>query len=170
MVQLLRLLGRANVVTDAPFEPVAELIPHSGPMCLLDRVVEHSPETTICAVDPGASSVLARPDGSVPAWVALEYMAQCVAVHGGLAARARGEDPRPGLLLGSRRLRFDARDFAPGDELRVSVRHHAGERGLVVFDCAVARDCDAAPLVQGRLNVYILDDWRQLGTFGAVDG
>jgi len=145
-----------------PFPAIGELIPHSGPMSLLDRVLEHSQERTICRVDPSGSAVLARPDGSVPAWVALEYMAQCVAVHGGLAARSVGKALRPALLLGSRRVRFDARDFAPGDILRVTAHHHAGESGLVVFECDVARESDADALVQARLNVYIADDWREL--------
>jgi len=154
---------------DEAFPPIADLIPHSGPMCLLDRVLEHSPERTVCRVDPSGSAILARPDGSVPVWVAIEYMAQCVAVHGGLAARALGEAPRPGLLLGSRRVRFDAVDFAPGDAMCVIARHHAGERGLVVFECAVARESDSAPLVQGRLNVYIADDWRDFEIGKAFD-
>jgi len=145
-----------------PFPTVAELIPHSGPMCLLDRVLEHSPESTVCRVDPSGSLVLARPDGSVPAWVALEYMAQCVAVHGGLLARSSGGKSRPGLLLGSRRVRLDARDLAPGEILRVSAHHHAGESALVVFECKVAREGGEDPLVQARLNVYIAEDWREL--------
>jgi len=139
-------------------------------MCLLDRVIEHSLEHTVCAVDPGGSSLLARIDGSVPAWVALEYMAQCIAVHGGLVAQSRGEGQRPGLFLGSRRVRFDAIDFAPGDELLVSARHHLGERGLVAFDCTVARNSDTAPLVHGRLNVFIVESWHELLGEGATDG
>jgi predicted hotdog family 3-hydroxylacyl-ACP dehydratase len=154
---------------DEAFPPLAGLIPHSGPMCLLERVLEHSPERTVCRVDPSGSAVMARPDGSVPAWVAIEYMAQCVAVHGGLVARAQGGTPRPGLLLGSRRVRFEAVDFAPGDALCVSARHHSGERALVVFECAVAREPDSAPLVQGRLNVYIADDWREFEIGDAID-
>lgn len=151
------------------FPPVGDLIPHSGPMSLLDRVLEHSRESTVCSVEPSASSVLARSDGSVPAWVALEYMAQCVAVHGGLAARSSGEKLRPALLLGSRRVRFAARDFAPGEVLRVTARHQAGESGLIVFECAVARESDSNPLVQARLNVYIADDWRELAIGDAFD-
>jgi predicted hotdog family 3-hydroxylacyl-ACP dehydratase len=83
-------------------------------------------------------------------------------------ARARGERPRPGLLLGSRGVHFDARDFAPGGELHVTARHHRGERGLVAFDCAVHSAQGGPPLVQGRLNVYIVDDWRELEALEAV--
>jgi predicted hotdog family 3-hydroxylacyl-ACP dehydratase len=139
-------------------------------MRLLDRVLSHSRDCTRCAADPAASAVLAHPDGSVPAWIGLEYMAQCIAVHGGLAARASGVAPKVGVLLGARRLEVGARDLAPGTELVVEARHHAGESGLVAFDCAVSVAADGAPLVRGRLNVYILESFRDLPRGGGSDG
>ena len=148
------------------FPAIAALVPQAGPMCLLDRVLEHGPDHTVCAVDPGRSSLLAAPDGSVPAWVGLEYMAQCIAAHGGLIALARGLPLRPGVLLGSRRLSFGVQRFEIDRELRVSVRHHRGERGLVAFDCDV-RDLDGGPpLVHGRLNVYLVEGWEALEAIG----
>jgi predicted hotdog family 3-hydroxylacyl-ACP dehydratase len=153
-------------VSGAHFPAIALLLPQAGPMRLLDRVIEHRADRTACAVDPTRSRLFAAPDGGVPAWVGLEYMAQCIAAHGGLVARARGEARRPGVLLGSRRVRFGVQHFARDRELRVSARHHRGERGLVVFDCEV-RDLDGgAALVHGRLNVYLVDAWEALGGDG----
>ena len=150
----------------AGFPSIAELVPQAGPMCLLDRVLEHAPGCTVCAVDPGRSALLAAPDGSVPVWVGLEYMAQCIAAHGGLIALARGESQLPGVLLGSRRVSFGVERFEIGRELRVSARHHRGERGLVAFDCDV-RDLDGGPpLVHGRLNVYLVEGWEALEAIG----
>jgi predicted hotdog family 3-hydroxylacyl-ACP dehydratase len=130
-------------------------------MRLLDAVLDHSPERTLCRVDPRGSARLADRDGGVPIWVGLEYMAQCVAVHGGLAARARGEALRPGLLLGSRRLRFGAQSL-PSRELRVEARHHRGKTGLRAFDCEVRDPSDGRSLVEGRVNVYTVERWQQL--------
>lgn len=146
----------------ASFPPVAELVPQSGPMCLLDRVLEHGPGRTVCAVDPAKSTALAQPDGRVPALVGLEYMAQCIAAHGGLVARARGEAPRPGLFLGARRVSFGVEEFARDRALRVEVRHHRGESGLVAFDCELREEGGGPPLVRGRLNVYIVASWKDL--------
>jgi predicted hotdog family 3-hydroxylacyl-ACP dehydratase len=148
-------------VTGAPFPAVAELTPHSGGMCLLDEILEHDAARTLCTVDPRGSALLCDPDGSVPIWVGLEYMAQCVAVHGGLAARARGEAPRPGLFLGCRKARFGTQEL-PAHPLEVEARHHRGERGLVVFDCQVRDPAAGSTLVEGRVNVYIVERWQDL--------
>jgi hypothetical protein len=44
--------------------------------------------------DPAArSAFFAKADGSVPAFVSLEYMAQCAAAHAGLVSRSGGEPP-----------------------------------------------------------------------------
>jgi predicted hotdog family 3-hydroxylacyl-ACP dehydratase len=145
------------------YPPIDELVPHGGPMCLLSRVLAHDAAGTVCSVTPGPGDLLAGPDGAVPVWAGLEYMAQCVAVHGGLRARRAGHALRPGLFLGSRRVNFGVQSFAPGRALRVAARHHAGETGLVAFDCEVRDDSAGAPLVQARVNVYIVDDWQELG-------
>lgn len=149
-------------MTGAAFPPVATLVPQSGPMCLLDRVLEHDPDRTVCAVDPKDSALLAGADGSVPVFVGLEYLAQCIAAHGGLTARAHGEPLRPGLFLGARRVSFRVQHFSSDCELLVEVRHHRGERGLVVFDGEVREAPGGPPLVQGRLNVYIVASWKEL--------
>jgi predicted hotdog family 3-hydroxylacyl-ACP dehydratase len=151
----------------AGFPAIASLVPQAGPMCLLERVTEHDRSHTVCAVDPGRSTLLAAPDGSVPVWVGVEYMAQCIAVHGGLVALERGEPLRPGVLLGSRRVLFEVQRFEVDRELRVVARHHRGERGLVAFDCEI-RDVEGrSPLVRGRLNVYIVGGWEELGAIGS---
>ena len=150
----------------AAFPPIAELVPHGGPMRLLHRVVSHRGATTVCAVDPAGSRLLSGGRDRVPVWVGVEYMAQCIAVHGGLVARERGETPRPGILLGSRRVRFGARHFEAGRELRVTAHLHRGERKLVVFDCEVGDADGGPPLATGRLNVYIVESWQDLTSGG----
>jgi len=145
-------------VTRPDFPGIDELLPQRGRMRLLGGVESHSPEETQCAVDPERSELFAEPDGSIPAYVAIEYMAQCAAAHAGLAARAPGAPPRIALLLGSRRLQLRTERFRPGQRLRVSARHHWGESGLVAFDCAV-RDAESdRTLAEGRLNLYTVAD------------
>lgn len=139
------------------FPAIGDLLPHTGPMRLLDRVLEHTPDRTVCAVDVAASELFHEPDGSVPAWLGIEYMAQCIACHAGLVAWNRGETPQRGLLLGTRRTDLYVDAFAPREALRVVSRHLRGERALVWFDCAIERAASREALARGRLSVYAMD-------------
>jgi len=109
---------------------IAELVPHAGSMCLLERVVDWDDAsvtlTTTTHRDP--ANPLAS-GGRLHAIHLCEYGAQAMAVHGGLTARMRGERARPGLLVSLRDVVL-ARDFVhdlPG-ELQVEARrlHDSG--------------------------------------------
>ena len=135
------------------FPPIAALLPQAGAMRLLERVLAHGDDGTRCGVNPSQSALFRDASGRVPAWVALEYMAQCAAADGSLRRRARGEPREPALLVGSRRVAFRCAHFDAAQRLEVTARHAAGQRELLAFDCAVFDARDGEPLVEGRLNV-----------------
>ena len=137
------------------YPDIRDLVPHSGRMLLIRRVLEHGATRTICEVDTSDSSLFFDHEGAVPAWLGLEYMAQCVAVHGGLHARDVGEGPREGMLLGTRRLQFEVPYFAAGEILRVTaVRVHATAQ-MLSFDCEIHDESGRTRLANGRLSVYV---------------
>ena len=137
----------------SPFPPIAHLLPQAGAARLLERVLAHDAEGTRCAVNPAQSALFRDANGRVPAWVALEYMAQCAAADGSLRRRARGEALEPALLVGSRRVAFRCTHFDAAQRLEVTARHAAGRRELLAFDCAVFDARGGEPLAEGRLNV-----------------
>ena len=84
-------------------ERIAELIPHAGTMCLLERI-EHwddSSVTVATTTHRNPANPLAGRSG-LRAIHLCEYGAQAMAVHGGLAASARGERTQPGMLVSLR--------------------------------------------------------------------
>ena len=109
---------------------IAGLIPHAGTMCLLERI-EHWDDSCVTLTtrthrDP-ANPLTGR--SGLRAIHLCEYGAQAMAVHGGLAARARGERASPGLLVSLRDVSV-YRDFVHDldGELRVEARRiHASE-------------------------------------------
>lgn len=150
------MVTRGPVAADFP--SISELLPHAGPMCLLDDVLSHDGAGTHCGVEIRGRSLFAEADGAVPVWVGLEYMAQCMAVHGGLALRARGELPRGGgLLLGSRRLTLHADRFECGTRLVVEASPVQGGRKMVTFDCAVRAAQGGAALAEGRISALLVE-------------
>jgi predicted hotdog family 3-hydroxylacyl-ACP dehydratase len=117
--------------------PIADLVPHDGRMCLLDRVISADGESLSAEVVVPADGLFSR-DGSVGAWVGIEYMAQAVAAWAGLQARQIGEAPRIGLLLGTRRYRCSVPSIAAGQRLQVDVeRSYQADNGLGQFQCRI---------------------------------
>ncbi|MFC0336442.1 Predicted 3-hydroxylacyl-ACP dehydratase, HotDog domain [Kushneria avicenniae] len=104
----------------AAWPPVASLVPHQGPMCLLDHVVAANAEHIVAAVIPSASSLFAD-DHGIPVQVALEWMAQASAAWSTLQPR-EGGTPRQGMLLGARRFEARLDDLVPDAPLEVMVR------------------------------------------------
>ena len=139
------------------FPPVRDLVPHAGPMVLLDEVLAHDEQATTCTVSIAAQDLFREPDGSVPVWIGIEYMAQCIAVHAGLVQRAAGNlETRPGFLVGARGLRFHVERFTAGQRLLATARRRwAGSTTLVSFECEL-RDADGGSLLaEGRLNCFV---------------
>jgi len=116
---------------------VRELVPHAGPMVLLERVLAVDADT-LCAEVVIRPDTLFCDDQGVGAWVGVEYMAQAVAAFAGHEARLRGEPVRVGFLLGTRRYECRLPAFALGSRLHVHVqRTLQGENGLGAFECRI---------------------------------
>ncbi len=146
----------------SPFPATRELLPHAGGMALLGPVLDHGPTHTVCSVDPAESELFRESDGRVPAWLAIEYMAQCIGVHVGLEKRARGEGPNVGFFVGSRCITLHADRFEPGERLRVRADAIRLRGALVVFACRVEREADAAVVAEGQVSLFEPRDPRAL--------
>jgi predicted hotdog family 3-hydroxylacyl-ACP dehydratase len=125
-------------------------------MLLLDAIVAHGPDETTCAARASADSVMVKPGGRLPRWMALEYMAQTVAVHAGLCAWARREPIRLGFLIGSRRVDFHDAP-RPGRSLLASARRIWGQASLGVFACWLRERDTGELLAEGQLSVSLSD-------------
>jgi predicted hotdog family 3-hydroxylacyl-ACP dehydratase len=138
---------------------MVEILPQSGAMVLLARVIEHTQDATRCAAEIGDEVLLRCSSGDVPAWMGLEYMGQCTAAHSGLLCRAGGIAPRVGFLVSGRGLRFHTRRFRRGQTLTVEARRvGGGPVGMVAFECRIADADTGAILAEGRLGCFIPGD------------
>lgn len=132
--------------------PLAELLPHAGDMILIEQILSFDDEQihTRLTVTPGG--LFNRTDGSLPAWVGIELMAQSVAAYAGCHARARGDAVELGFLLGTRKFECNVEHFPVGTELTIhGVRSLEDDSGMGVFECHIN-----APGIHAtaRLNVY----------------
>jgi predicted hotdog family 3-hydroxylacyl-ACP dehydratase len=141
------------------FPPIRELLPHGGPMALLDRVIEHDEDSTTCGIVIADQALLRDPDGSVPVWIGIEYLAQCIGVHAALVRRSQGHAEAPqGFLVGGRRLHFRVDRFEPAQRLEATAKRRWGgsSQSLISFECELRDARDGRVLAEGRLNCFLV--------------
>jgi predicted hotdog family 3-hydroxylacyl-ACP dehydratase len=133
---------------------IHSLVPHSGAMSLLGRLLAADDETLCAEVTIGPETLFC--DGrEVGAWVGVEYMAQAVAAHAGYCAHLRGEPVKVGFLLGSRRYQCSVPGFVVGTVLKVHVqRALQGENGLGAFECRIEDGLTREPLASATVTVF----------------
>jgi predicted hotdog family 3-hydroxylacyl-ACP dehydratase len=146
-----------KTINDIPINKaeIRTLIPHSGLMCLLDRVNEWDDRSIVCISnshrDPANPL---RRDGRLSAVYAFEYAAQAAAVHGGLRARSAGAIAPPGYLAALRDahlhvMRLD--DVA--SPLQICASRLFGETASTVYECRVS--AGDILLADGRITIML---------------
>ena len=116
---------------------IRSLLPHAGPMVLLDRVISVDEDSLLAEVCIRSDSLFCN-GGGVGAWVGVEYMAQAIGAWAGYTAQLRGEPVKLGFLLGTRSYECRRPIFLLGSVLRVHVqRILQSENGLASFECTI---------------------------------
>ena len=132
--------------------PLAQLLPHAGDMILIDQVLAFDQEQIHTRFTVRAGGLFNREDGSLPAWVGVELMAQSVAAYAGCRARVQGDRVELGFLLGTRKFECNVDHFPLGCELHIhALRSLEDDNGMGVFECHLTGpDIHAT----ARLNVF----------------
>ena len=132
--------------------PLAQLLPHAGDMILIDQVLAFDQEQIHTRLTVRAGGLFNREDGSLPAWVGVELMAQSVAAYAGCRARVQGDPVELGFLLGTRKFECNVEHFPLGAELHIhALRSLEDDNGMGVFECHLTGPCIHAT---ARLNVF----------------
>ena len=139
---------------------IRTLLPHAGPMVLLDRVVSVEDENLCAEVRIRADSIFCVA-GEVGAWVGLEYMAQAI------GARKRGEPIKLGYLLGTRCYECTRPVFTVGMLLRIHVKRVLqSENGLASFECRI--EYENGQIASANLSVFQLAEDAQIPEQGSA--
>lgn len=120
-------------------------------MILLDEVRHDAKGSITCSVELHRESPFVE-DGSVEAFVAVEYMAQCVAAYAGLKAYRRGDPIRVGYIIGARSVDIAVDAFGVGEVLTVTAVRIWGDDLLGKFECTV--DSNGHRVAVGVLTVF----------------
>ncbi len=121
--------------------PISELLPQAEPMVLLSGYeLTDNPHSVKSFVEITERSPFfeIEADG-VPSCVALEYMAQTMALLVGLTRKAKGLPPQIGFVLGSRKLETFIPFFKRGERYEVVATCTYEDESFGSFDCEVIR-------------------------------
>ncbi len=124
------------------YPPISMLIPHRGPMVLLDRVVDWSPGFVECAMRVRPEARFVEADG-LAAPFTIEHMAQSVAVCLGYEAYRGGRGVRVGMIVSCRAFKAYRPTAEVGSALRVIATRERGNEALSHFDCEVRFEHEA---------------------------
>ncbi len=137
---------------------IAARVPHSGSMCLLDRLLNWDAGHIRCTAtshrDPANPLRVA---GGLLSAAAIEYASQAMALHGTLSAAAAtpGAPPQPGFLAAVRgvKLWVPRLDSVEGD-LQISAQRLMGDAQQALYAFTL-HDAAGALLVEGRATVIL---------------
>ncbi|MBI2380647.1 MAG: 3-hydroxylacyl-ACP dehydratase [Gammaproteobacteria bacterium] len=136
------------------FPPIEALVPHQAPLLHIEAIESWEDDKVTARMRVRPDSLFVA-DGQMPAWVAIELMAQVIASYAGLKAWQAGQAIKKGFLLGTRDYKAAVPAFPVGMELRIAVQPlYQEDSGLSSFDCRVLDAGSGAELVAARLNAF----------------
>ena len=133
---------------------IASLIPHTGTMCLLDRVMAWDAATlTASAISHCDPANPLRQRGRLGSLCGVEYAGQAMAAHGRLTGAVSAR-PRQGFLIGLRDVtcHVAALDMVTGD-LIVAIEKLMGDEAQVIYRFVITGGGQA--LIEGRATVIL---------------
>ena len=134
---------------------LADFLPHRPPMIMLAELISVDVPGVASAVpDTSPSCIFYDPElKGVPACAALEYMAQTMALAVGEERRRRGQTPKVGFVLGTRRLEVKIATFESGKRYVANAKCVYAETEFASFDCSIT-DPDGATVATALLTAY----------------
>lgn len=137
---------------------IAQRIPHSGRMALLERLLHWTPQSITCETGTHlAADHPLRTAHGVLAPAAIEYAAQAMALHGALigeAASGGTGEPTPGFLASVRGVQFHVpRLDTLGAPLTVQAEREAGDGTHILYRFLVT--AGSQPVAEGRAAVVL---------------
>jgi predicted hotdog family 3-hydroxylacyl-ACP dehydratase len=144
-----------NAVQQLDHAGIARRIPHSGSMCLLERLESWDAHEIHCTTGTHrhADNPL-RTAGGLLSPNAIEYAAQAMALHGGLLA-PEGSEPSAGFLASARNVRLAVTRLDEVDGLlHVHAQRVSGDASQILYEFAVKDEAGRA-LAEGRAVVVL---------------
>ncbi len=133
------------------YPAMEELVPHAGPMLLVDKLTHWAEGEATCALRIRDRAPFVEA-GKVASAVTMEYMAQAVAACLGYEALRGGAGVRVGMIIACKRFVAHADSLQVNDDLIIQVKRVRGNDLLSHFDCSVK--CHGTLFSEALLTLY----------------
>jgi len=139
-------------------EELQTLIPHTGKMLLLDRIIDYDIENSVRAeYNITKNCIFYDPvlDG-VPAWVGFELIAQAISALTGIRKREKGEKPQIGFILSIPFMRMEIPAFKNGSSIEVNIKEN--DCTDMIFTYEGAAFLEDKKVLEGKMMVMEVSD------------
>ena len=127
-------------------QPASDFLLHREPMLLVDTLIDIGADFARCEWQADAPG-FAEAGRGIPAYIGIETMAQCIAVHAGARARVRGFGPPLGFLLGTRHFSSSVSYLEPGRTYAAECRELVRDsQGMGSFACRLQLDGESVAM------------------------
>jgi len=135
---------------------ICRLIPHTGLMCLLDKVTQYDDKHIVCYSNTHQDmGNPLRNDEILPVYALLEYGAQAMAVHCALLEEANGETIHEGYLAALRDVVMNGNDISRiRSTLCIVATQLMSSQGNMIYNFSVKSDEQI--LITGRATVVAI--------------
>jgi predicted hotdog family 3-hydroxylacyl-ACP dehydratase len=120
---------------------LAAILPHRPPMILIDRVCSYDVENQSIVAEfdvRGGSMFFDAALRGVPPWVGVEYMAQAMAaLNGILGLEKRGEEPKMGFVLGTKKYSNMIDRYSEGETYTVEAQVFFFDESIGISKCEI---------------------------------
>ena len=146
----------------------ADLLPHSGAMLLIDRIVSYSEQKISAFVKVSSkgfalrsnfalepSNNIATNTHQVENWIALEYMAQTAGILIAYIIKEQNLSlPDAGFVVSARRCNFFTECFYLEQELNIIAALDTYSSPLFLFDCYIEDSKLGTKLAEAKLSIH----------------
>ncbi len=144
--------------TDYTKIDVENLLPHSGDMVLIDKILEYGDGYGVAHVKVRSNSKFYEQDlNGIHSSIGLEWMAQTIAAIAGITALQNNRPVQIGFLLGSRKYEPTTSVFKLDQEYTIRIKQLFYEaNGLGAFECSIYQENEL--IAESKLNVFAPDN------------
>jgi predicted hotdog family 3-hydroxylacyl-ACP dehydratase len=141
------------------FPDSVSLLPHTGSMVFIDKVLSRTGSNICCRIIPKATHApfTPQPDAAVCSSVAIEYMAQATACLGSLMSDVQ----QAGLLMAVRKLRVETPELTPDKPLLAHAELLGETAASSSFDCRLEREDNQREVASARIAIMKLESYEQ---------